>query len=90
MVPSTISNLLDRCVNIALLISGDAGSVLVVLHFGTIPRSIMNMDGTTEAWVVVSMLTGLGGTRVNRNTPLAIETTSIAVNPNSNGWCDGD
>jgi hypothetical protein len=39
---------------------------------------------------VVSMLTGLGGTRVNRNTPLAIENTSIAVNPNSNGWCDGD
>ena len=90
MVPSTISNSLDTSVNIALLVSGDPGSVLAVLHVAAIPRSIMNVDRTTGVWVVVSMLTGLGGTQVNRNTPLAIESTSIAVNPNSNVWCDGD
>ena len=90
MVPSTISNSLDTCVNIALLVSGDAGSVLAVLHVDTIPRSIMNVDRTTEVWLVLSMLTGLGGTWVNTNPALAMENTSIAAIPNRKVWCDAD
>ena len=35
IVPSTISNLLDTWVKIALLVSGDTGSVLAVLHVDT-------------------------------------------------------
>jgi hypothetical protein len=52
--------LLDTCMKCVLLVSGD--SVLAVLHVDTIPRSIRNGDGITEVWLVLSMLTGLGGT----------------------------
>ena len=45
-----------------LLVSGDTDSVLAVLHVDTIPRSIRKVDGITEVWLVLSMLTGLGGT----------------------------
>ena len=89
MVLSTISNLLDTCVKIALLVSGDTGSVLAV-HVDTIPRSIRKVDGVTEVGLVLSMLTGLGGTRVNTNPALAMENMRIAAIPNSNVWCDVD
>ena len=84
MVPSTISNLLDTCV---LVVSGDTGSVL---HVDTIPRSIRNVEGITEVWLVLSMLTGLGGTRVKTNPAPAMENTNIAAIPNRNIWCGGD
>ena len=56
----------------------------------TIPRSIRKVDGVTEVWLVLSMLTGLGGTRVNTNPALAMENMRIAAIPNSNVWCDAD
>jgi hypothetical protein len=62
----------------ALRVSGD--SVLA----DTIPKSMR------EVWMVLSRLTGLGGTRVNTNPALAMENTSITAIPNSNAWCDGD
>lgn len=82
--------LLDTCMKFVLLVSGDTDSVLTVLNVDTIPRSIRNVDGITEVWLVLSMLTGLGGTWVNTNPALAMENTSIAAIPNSNVWCDAD
>ena len=82
--------LLDTCMKTALLVSGDTGSVLAVLHADTIPRSIRNEDGITEVWLVLSMLTGLGGTWVNTNPALAMDNTSIAAISINNVWCDGD
>src|SRR6266852_642119 len=90
MVPSTISNLLDTCVKIALLVSGDTGSVLAVLHVDTIPKSIRNVDGITEVWLRLSMLTGLGGACFNTNPALSMENTSITEIAKSNVWCDAD
>ena len=46
MMPSTISNILGT--KIALLVSGNTGSVLALLHVDTIPRSIMKVDEVTE------------------------------------------
>ena len=46
MMPLTISNILGT--KIVLLVSGNTGSVLAVLHVDTIPRSIMKVDGVTE------------------------------------------
>ena len=53
---------LNTCMKIALLALGDTDSVLAVLYADTIPRSIRNEDGITEVWLVLSMVTGLGGT----------------------------
>ena len=86
-MPLTISNILGM--KIALLVSEDTGSVLAELHVDTIPRSIRKVDGIT-GWLVLSMLTGLGGTWDNTNAALAMENTSIAAIPNSNVWCDAD
>jgi hypothetical protein len=90
MVPSTTSILLGICEKFALLVTGDTGSVLAMLHVDTIPRSIRNGDGITEVWLVLSMLTGLGGTWVKTNPAPAKENTSIAAIPNRNIRCGGD
>lgn len=79
-----IERLSDTCMKFVLRVSGD--SVLA----DTIPRSITKVDGITEVWVVLSRLTGLGGTRVNTNPALAMENTSIMAIGNSNVWCDAD
>ena len=75
---------LNTCMKIALLALGDTGSVLAVLYADTIPRSIRNEDGITEVRLVLSMVTGLGGTWVNTNPAMAMENTSVTAIPISN------